>query len=269
MSKLVTRFAPSPTGDLHLGHAYAALVARTQGDTCLLRFEDIDRTRVRHQFYQHIEEDLSWLEIEFDQDPVYQLDRLEVYSDALESLKALNTVYPCFCTRKTLQTIDAPQGTTPVYSGACRTLERPQLEQPHCWRLNAVKASELTGPLEFSSDGQTFPVDPLLLGDVVLARKDVATSYHIAVTVDDAWQGVNLVTRGRDLLESTHVHRLLQKLLGLPEPRYIHHALIKSETGVRLAKRDKAKSLRQLKTAGWTAQDVRDHLSEVTEGSQL
>ena len=156
-----TRFAPSPTGDLHLGHAYAARVARERGDDCLLRFEDIDHTRVRPEFYDSIVEDMEWLGISFDGEVVRQLDRLELYANALEKLKALGVLYPCFCTRKDLQQIDAPQGSSAlIYPGNCRKLDRPDLSQPHCWRLDAGTSSELTGPLSFSENGESFDVSP-------------------------------------------------------------------------------------------------------------
>lgn len=259
-----TRFAPSPTGDLHLGHAYAALVAYAMGDECLLRFEDIDHTRVRELFYGRIEEDLCWLGFDWVGTPVRQLDRLQLYSDALETLKKLGVVYPCFCTRKDLQRIDAPQGPEgPLYSGACRNLTQPDFSKPHCWRLNSEKAEALTGPLTFSDEKWGIVgVNGQLLGDVVLARKDIKTSYHIAVVIDDDAQSIDLVTRGEDLLTSTHIHRLLQTLLELEEPSYYHHELIVNDIGQRLAKRDAARSLRSLRESGLSRDAVLQRLPQ-------
>ena len=258
----VTRFAPSPTGLLHLGHAYAALMAGQLGDRFLLRFEDIDRTRVRPEFYTAIEEDLAWLGLQWEEVPVRQLDRLPLYQEALEVLEEKGLVYPCFCTRRDLQSIDAPQGPEgPLYPGTCRGLAAVDLSQPHCWRLNATKAAELAGSLTFEDEIHgRIAVQPELLGDVILARKDIETSYHIAVVVDDAAQGISLVTRGEDLLPSTHIHRLLHQILGLPVPLYHHHRLIRDEAGRRLAKRDSARSLKSLRDSGESAASLRERL---------
>ena len=271
---MIARFAPSPTGPLHLGHAYAAVfayeLAMEKGGRFLLRFEDIDVTRVRDQYYLAIERDLVWLGIHWDGTPIRQKDRLPAYTESLLKLKSLHVVYPCFCTRREIQQelksmIHAPHGPEgeAMYPGTCRDLtpteraERIGQGQAHCWRLDARRAIELTGPLVFEDQIKgRLDVDPLLLGDVVLARKDIATSYHLAVVTDDHFQGVTDVTRGEDLLSSTHVHRILQSLLGLAVPVYHHHRLIVDEAGKRLAKRDDAVSLATLRDQGKKREDI-------------
>lgn len=269
---MITRFAPSPTGYLHLGHALAAWVAhdlaREHGGHMLLRFEDIDVTRVRPEYYDAIEEDLRWLGIEWHGEPWRQSERAAAYQAALEQLQALDVLYPCFCTRKeiAMMTTAPQQGDGmdgAVYPGMCRNLSpeqrRDRIERGErwAWRLDAGKAARYCGPLRFSDRRfGTCAVDASLLGDVVIARKDIGVSYHLAVVVDDAAQDVTWVTRGEDLLASTHVHALLQRLLGLPQPQYWHHALVCDEKGNRLAKRDDARSLRSLRAEGVDARDV-------------
>ncbi len=263
-----TRFAPSPTGRLHLGHVLAAKVAhdlarKSAGGVFLLRHEDIDGPRVREEFYQGIEDDLRWLGLVWDGEPLRQTARITVYEEALGELRERGLVYPCFCTRREIQDewarmAAAPQGTEgPVYPGTClrltpdERLEKLHSGMPHAWRLDARKAAAITGPLTFRDlrFGE-IPVNPDLLGDVVLARKDIGTAYHLAVVVDDAFQEISHVTRGEDLLTSTHVHRLLQVLLGLPEPLYLHHELVLDEKGIRLAKRNESLSIASLREAG-------------------
>ncbi|MGB2011410.1 MAG: tRNA glutamyl-Q(34) synthetase GluQRS [Akkermansiaceae bacterium] len=271
---MVTRFAPSPTGHLHLGHAYAALfayeLAMDNGGRFLLRYEDIDTTRVRDQYYLAIEQDLAWIGIHWDGTPIRQKDRLDVYAASLEKLMALNVVYPCFCTRREIQReIDnmahAPHGPDgeAMYPGTCRALGLAEREdrisrgEAHCWRLDSYRAEALTGPLMFEDKIKgSIQVDAHLLGDVVLARKDIATSYHLAVVTDDYFQHVTDVTRGEDLLPSTHVHRLLQSMLGMPAPVYHHHRLIVDDSGQRLAKRDESLSLAALRGQGKSSEDV-------------
>jgi glutamyl-Q tRNA(Asp) synthetase len=268
-----TRFAPSPTGRLHLGHAFAAQVAhslaRASGGLFLLRHEDIDGPRVREEYYRGIEEDLEWLGLQWDGEPLRQTTRTAAYEEALATLRDRRLVYPCFCTRRGIQEewarmAAAPQGPEgPVYPGICRNLARDEQEEklrsgvPHAWRLDTGRAAALTGPLTFRDlrFGE-IPVDPGLLGDVVLARKDIGTAYHLAVVVDDAFQEITHVTRGEDLLSSTHVHRQLQTLLGLPAPLYLHHQLVLDEAGKRLAKRHDALSIRSLRDSGKTAEEV-------------
>ena len=270
-----TRFAPSPTGLLHLGHAYAAKfafdLARDLGGEFLLRFEDIDTTRVREGYYKAIEEDLEWLGMAWSGEPVRQLNRLPAYMEALEILKTMEVVYPCFCTRREIQEEIAGIGNAPhgpegaIYPGICKKLgvseraDRLAAGLSHCWRLDAEKAAALCGDLTFEDTGQgrgEVKVEPSVLGDVVLARKDIATSYHLAVVVDDAAQRISDVTRGEDLLFSTHVHRTLQALLGLPVPRYHHHRLILDKSGKRLAKRDRARSLQVFREADMLPEEV-------------
>lgn len=270
---MLTRFAPSPTGLLHLGHAYAAKYAHDlaveNGGRFLLRFEDIDTTRVRGEYYGKIEQDLRWLGIDWSGTPLRQLDRLDAYMGALEKLKSLGVVYPCFCTRKEIQQeiesmSNAPHGPEgALYPGTCRGLSATEKQdrlaagEAHCWRLDSRTAAKLTGVLEFEDKIKgRVEVDPSLLGDVVLARKDIATSYHLAVVVDDAFQKITDVTRGEDLLTSTHVHRTLQKLLGLPAPVYHHHRLILDKNGKRLAKRDDALCIRTLREQGKSPAEV-------------
>lgn len=271
---MTSRFAPSPTGFLHLGHAYAALfayeLAMDNGGSFLLRFEDIDTTRVRDRYYLAIEQDLAWLGIQWDGTPIRQKDRLDAYTDALVTLKGLGVIYPCFCTRREIQQeieamSHAPHGPEgePIYPGTCRSLTLTQREkkrvsgQSHCWRLDAARASELCGPLLFEDKIKGFiDVNPFLLGDVVLARKDIATSYHLSVVIDDDFQGVTDVTRGEDLLPSTHVHRLLQALLGMAAPAYHHHRLILDDAGQRLAKRNESLSLSALRSQGKKREEI-------------
>lgn len=269
-----TRFAPSPTGRLHLGHALAARVAhdlaRSEPDgRFLLRFEDIDATRVRGDFYQEIETDLRWLGLLWDESPLRQTDRTDAYQNALDSLRDRQLVYPCFCTRKEIQAevahmVSAPHGLEgPVYPGTCRqlppeeALAKIHAGHPHAWRLDSQKAAQICGPLTFTDLRHgTIPVNPDLLGDVVLARKDIGCAYHLAVVVDDAFQEITHVTRGEDLLPATHVHRLLQVLLDLPEPLYLHHQLILDDQGKRLAKRCESLSIHALRESGMSPGDV-------------
>lgn len=269
-----TRFAPSPTGRLHLGHALAASVAhalarQSPGGCFLLRHEDIDGPRVRAQFYQDIEGDLAWLGLQWDEKPLRQTARGPAYELALSRLREAGLLYPCFCTRRDIQQeitriAAAPQGAeAPVYPGNCRALA-PRDQQaklaagvPHAWRLDARRAAAAAGPLTFHDLRHgTIEVNPGLLGDVVLARKEIGCAYHLAVVVDDAWQQISHVTRGEDLLPSTHVHRLLQSLLGLPEPLYLHHPLVADEHGTRLAKRNDACSIAALRAAGLSPAEV-------------
>ena len=264
----VTRFAPSPTGLLHLGHAHAALFAARAGagGRFLLRLEDIDATRCRPDFAAAILEDLEWLGLRWEAPVRVQSAHFGEYRAVLEALSALRLLYPCFCTRADIAAAVAAQHGAPahVYPGTCRGLDpsdaaaRVAAGAPHALRLDVARALELTGPLRFH-DQRLGPrrCDPLSQGDVVLARKDVPASYHLCVTHDDAVQGVTLVTRGEDLLEATDIHRLLQALMGWPEPAYAHHTLILGADGRRLAKRDRAPTLRALREAGHTPAQVR------------
>jgi glutamyl-Q tRNA(Asp) synthetase len=270
----VTRFAPTPSGYLHLGHAYAALVAwesaRAAGGRFLLRIEDIDRARCRPEFEQGILEDLRWLGLDWDGHPLRQSERMPVYDQALDSLDRQGVVYPCFCTRRRIRAeiahaAQAPHGPAgeAVYPGICRSLSAPERQrriaagEPFALRLDIGRALALTGPLTwFDLRAGATRARPELLGDVVLARKDVPSSYHLAVTLDDAAQAVTLVTRGEDLFHATHIHRLLQALLELPAPRYYHHNLIADSTGLRLAKRNRAVTLRTLRQSGRRPEEI-------------
>jgi len=266
MNEVVSRFAPSPTGRLHLGHAYSALLAhrfaREQGGRFLLRIEDIDPGRTREAHVAGIVEDLAWLGIAWDGEVVRQSGRLPLYAEALERLKTKGLAYPCFCTRSEIAaeiaaSASAPHGPDgPLYPGTCRGLPQAARDwrmrhEPHAWRLDMSNAVRETGDLHWTdaAAGEVL-AEPDRFGDVVLARKDAPTSYHLAVTVDDAAQGVTEVVRGRDLFAATDVHRLLQELLGLPVPRYHHHALLADESGRRLAKRSGAPSIADMRAAG-------------------
>ena len=258
---IISRFAPSPTGRLHIGHAFSAVrahdLARAQGGQFLLRIEDIDGTRSREPFVAGIEEDLRWLGLAWDGPVLRQSRRMALYADALERLKAMGLIYPCFCTRAEIAaSASAPHGFEgPVYPGICRSLSESEREtradEPHCWRIDMAAAVARTGPLRWHDEQAGWiEADPLSAGDVVLARKETPTSYHLAVTVDDAAQGVTDVVRGTDLFEATHVHRLLQALLDLPTPAYHHHSLLVGGDGKRLAKRNGARPLAALRTEG-------------------
>jgi glutamyl-Q tRNA(Asp) synthetase len=263
--KVVTRFGPSPTGRLHLGHAYSALLAhdyaRERGGTFLLRIEDIDPGRARPEHVAGIAQDLEWLGLAWDGDILFQSRRLGLYAEALDRLKAAGLVYPCFCTRSAIAaeiaaSASAPHGPDgPLYPGTCRRLgpearEARRASEPHAWRLDTARAAALAGPLYWHDGDTEVHAEPEAFGDVVLARKDAPTSYHLAVTIDDAAQGVTDVVRGRDLYAATDVHRLLQALLGLPTPDYHHHPLLADAEGRRLAKRHGAPSLADLRAAG-------------------
>jgi glutamyl-Q tRNA(Asp) synthetase len=272
--EIVTRFAPSPTGLLHLGHVYSAWqgwqAARAAGGRFLLRFEDIDRGRCRDAFAAAIVDDLCWLGLAWDGPVRRQSEHFADYREALGRLVRMGVLYPCFCTRRAIAAeIDgagaAPQGVAgPVYPGTCRRLGRAERERragrDHALRLDLGRALELVRAVDWIEEGGGEPrrirADPTPLGDVVLARKDAPTSYHLAVTVDDAIQGVTLVTRGLDLAPATHVHRVLQALLGLPTPRYRHHPLLTDPGGRRLAKRDGAATIRAMRSAGASAAEI-------------
>jgi glutamyl-Q tRNA(Asp) synthetase len=264
---IVTRFAPSPTGFLHLGHAFAALTARDAGNRFLVRIEDIDTARAREEFATAIFEDLAWLGLRWEEPVLRQSTRFDAYRKALARLDGL--LYPCFCTRADIAAAsEAPHGPEgPLYPGTCRHLSSDERaaqiasDVPYALRLDVEKAAAKAGSLSFKEHGETVAVDPLLFGDIVLARKDTPASYHIAVVVDDAFQSVTLVTRGIDLLPATHVQRLLQALLGLPEPAYAHHRLVLDDAGKKFSKRDHAVTLRDLRGHGVTPEQIRERIS--------
>ena len=275
LPRTVTRFAPSPTGRLHLGHAHSALfaqaAARRDGGRFLLRIEDIDPIRCRPDFTADLLDDLAWLGLTWDGPVRSQSAHFDDYARALAALEEMGLLYPCFCTRKDIQDEVARAGHAPhgpdgvLYPGLCRRLSaaeqarRRAAGEAFALRLDMATAIALTGPLTWSDRGRNVVVtaQPELFGDVVLARKDTPASYHLAVTVDDHLQGVTLVTRGEDLFEATHVHRLLQALLELDVPDYHHHGLLRDAHGRRFAKRDQALTLRALREAGRTAEEVR------------
>ena len=260
---MLTRFAPSPTGELHLGHAYSAVLAydaaRVAGGRFRLRIDDIDGGRSREEHVAAALADLAWLGLGWDGAPVRQSQHLGDYAAALETLRLRALVYPCFCTRADIAaSLSAPHGPSgAVYPGTCRhrseaeRARRLAAGEAHCWRLDMARAAAMAGPIYWEEEGQGARLaDPRAHGDVVLARKDAPASYHLASTIDDAAMGVTHVVRGCDLIASTDVHRLLQALLGLPTPRYRHHALVCGADGRRLAKRDAAASLASLRDAG-------------------
>lgn len=286
----VLRFAPSPNGWLHLGHAYSALfafdMARRLGGRLLLRIEDIDIGRCREEYLEGIYEDLAWLGIEWETPVRRQSEHFTDYEAALRKLRSMGLVYPCFATRKEindailasdipLQAWPSDPDGAPLYPGIYKNMPKARLNElmwegrSYAWRLDMEKAVREAvringGPITFHEDGESprgdtglISIEPELFGDVVIARKDVPTSYHLAVTVDDALQGVTLVTRGQDLFSATYIHRILQVLLGLPAPRYHHHGLIRDDTGRRLSKSAKDMGLKELRAEGITPADIR------------
>ena len=271
-----TRFAPSPSGYLHLGHGFSALFARDQGGRFLLRIEDIDGGRARPAFEDAIHQDLAWLGLTWETPVRRQSEHLADYRAALGRLAAMGVLYPCFCTRKEIEREIAASGQAPhgpdgaLYPGICRRLDaaagadRVAAGEPYALRLHMARAAAMAGPLSFDDqDEGRMEAQPSRFGDVVLARKDIPTSYHLAVTVDDHVQGVTLVTRGRDLLAATHVHRLLQALLGYDVPAYRHHRLLAGPDGKRLAKRDKSQTIRALRQSGHTPGQVLEMIYKV------
>lgn len=270
-----TRFAPSPTGLLHLGHAYAALVAasRASPGELLLRIEDIDAARCRPEFEAAIYEDLAWLGLDWQRPVLRQSDRRSAYDAALNHLISRDLCYPCGCTRGDIRAaLSAPQEGAPltgpdglIYPGTCRGRSMSEAREGDAIRLDVAKAVQSLEGLHFTETGPTHagehPLDKQHLishvGDVVLSRPAIGTSYHLAVVVDDAAQGITEVTRGEDLFDATQIHVVLQKLLQLQTPNYHHHALIRDESGKRLAKRDDARSLRRFREEGETPTDIR------------
>ncbi|ARC88834.1 tRNA glutamyl-Q(34) synthetase GluQRS [Rhodovulum sp. MB263] len=269
-----TRFAPSPTGPLHLGHAFAALTAFGRGEM-LLRIEDIDTARSRPEWEAQIHDDLTWLGLDWPRPVLRQSERLAAYRAALDRLGAMGLTYPCRCRRSDIRAaLSAPQAGAPVlgpdglvYPGTCRGRRLAEAGPGDAIRLDMARALERLGPAlpGFTETGPAQPgrhrLDARALietvGDVVLARRDLGTSYHLAVVVDDAFQQIDEVTRGEDLFEATPIHVLLQALLGLPTPAYHHHRLILDAAGKRLAKRDDARAIAAYRTEGATPADIR------------
>lgn len=256
----VTRFAPSPSGRLHLGHAFSAAIghvcARETGGVFRLRIEDLDQTRCRPNFVEGVYEDLRWLGLSWNPAVFVQSQRITEYEAALDALKSLGLVFACFCTRSDIaQSLTAPHGDAATfYPGTCRDLpDNPErrASTPHCWRLNSAKALAMaTLPTWLEADGSRHGAQAHQIGDAILARKDTPASYHLSCVVDDEASGVNLVVRGADLRASTPVQRLLQELLGFAEPVYLHHPLVTHEDGRRLSKRDLAPTLAAMREAG-------------------
>jgi glutamyl-Q tRNA(Asp) synthetase len=275
-SKPILRFAPSPNGLLHLGHAYSALVtwnaARLLGGTALLRIEDIDAERSKPEFVAAIMADLAWLGLDWPEPVLRQSQRMDAYADAGNHLRGQGLLYPCFCSRSEIAaaaTGTDPDGA-PLYPGTCRHLDRgAQIERlergdPVQFRLDTEAAMARAGMLTFTVVGplvtdrpQIRHARPERWGDVVLQRKGTPTSYHLSVVVDDAAQGITHVTRGRDMEAATDTHVLLQMLLGLPSPIYHFHRLILDDEGKKLAKSKGSQSLADLRAQGWTQADVR------------
>ena len=267
---VTTRFAPSPTGYLHLGHAYAAHMAwsraRQSGGRFLLRIEDIDPERCRPDYTAAILEDLRWLGLDWDGEALQQSGRLALYRTCLNTLGSHGLLYPCFCSRAEIRAAASaphmPDGG-PVYPGTCRELSETERARrmaagaPHAWRLDMARALTGLPPLTFIEEGEgEVRANPEPFGDVVLARRDIPASYHLCVTYDDAAQGVTLVTRATDLKAATHVHRLLQHLMGWPVPNYAHHGLRTDDAGQRFAKRAGNGILRTHRQAGLSAAQI-------------
>ena len=277
MAGIVTRFAPSPTGYLHLGHAAAAAhafgFAVEHGGTCLLRIEDIDRTRCKPEFETAIYEDLDWLGFDWPLPARRQSAHMSDYKTALETLREKALVYRCFKTRKEIieDIARAPHYHGEPYTGQETPLSGDEENsllaagKPYAWRLSLRACQEYLGReydrLSFVNNGEEVEAKPALLGDVILARKDVGTSYHLACCFDDALQGITDIVRGVDLLESTHIHRLLQALMDWPAPKYHHHELITDADGKRYAKRDQSVTLRALRQTGALPENI---LAQVT-----
>lgn len=285
----VTRFAPSPTGRLHLGHAWSALIAhdlaRMRGGMFRLRIEDIDGTRSRTKHVAGIFEDLEWLGLSWAGEVVFQSARLPIYEAALARLSAMGLLYPCYCTRADIAaSTSAPHGPSgTVYPGTCRNLTEAERQRrvndPHAWRLDVAAALSMVIPALHRDDGDKLwwhderagwlEANPLAHGDVVLARKDAPASYHLAVTIDDAAQGVTDVVRGEDLFAATDIHRLLQALFDLPTPAYHHHPLLTDARGNRLAKRDGAPTLASLRDRGIDGRSLAEELRRDPLGFRL
>ncbi|WP_300973408.1 tRNA glutamyl-Q(34) synthetase GluQRS [Sphingomonas sp. LHG3406-1] len=265
---MITRFAPSPTGRLHLGHAYSAVLGRKLGTRWLLRIEDLDPGRARPEFVDGIMEDLAWLGLAHDGAPIVQSGRTHLYAEALERLKEQGLVYPCFCTRADIAaSLTAPHGDAgSAYPGTCRGLKddpERRARVPHSWRLDSARAVEAAGglPCWREQDGRLFEARVEMIGDAILARKDAPSSYHLACVIDDSASGVTHVVRGEDLRPSTPIQRLLQTLLDLAEPTYVHHPLVTHEDGRRLAKRDQAPTLSAMREAGVDGRALAEQLT--------
>ena len=271
-----TRFAPSPTGLLHLGNIYSALQceswAKEHHAALLLRIEDIDFTRCKPEFTQQMMDDLAWVGVSFDGDVMYQSQRLKLYDKALQKLISMGVLYPCFCTRKEIQTHSINSHALDNYPKTCCALDAEEVlkrkqNEAYAWRLDSQKVSAVVANqdlywLDGDEKKQWFNLDDI--GDVVIGRKDIQVSYHLAVVVDDAAQAITHVIRGRDLRDSTPVHRVLQLLLGYSSPLYIHHDLLLDTQGTRLAKSKDSTTLQSLREIGLSAVDVRNCIKKAS-----
>jgi len=276
---IVTRFAPSPTGKLHVGSAYAAVFAYSHAQNSkngqfLIRFEDIDRVRCSRDFESQILDDLSWLGIKSARPIRRQSEHILDYTKALRELKVRDLIYPCFCSRQDIRreiasiNIAPHQHTGLKYPGTCRHLSATEAQrrelngESFALRLNMDKALQNTKNITWTDPyDRLHSFSPDIFGDVILARKDIPTSYHLAVTVDDHIQGINLVTRGEDLYETTAIHRLLQEILGYEAPQYLHHPLLLNQYGERFSKRNYGSTLTSLRKIGVSPNDLRDAFS--------
>lgn len=279
--QLRSRFAPSPTGLLHVGNAYSALLcarwAAINNAELLLRIEDIDHSRCRPQFIDSIYKDLQWLGLSWPEPVRLQSSHLEDYRTAIIRLRELGLIYPCFCTRRTIQQEIEKMAIAPhaedaasIYPGICRDLSGDEQalrmqNTPFAWRLNVQKATAMVSKPLCWHDEQGLAHSAEIDHDVVIGRKDISFSYHLSVVVDDAIQGITHIIRGKDLETSTAIHRLLQQLLDLPEPTYIHHPLIHTSTGERLAKRSGATTLASLRKTGVDPQKLSTYLLNLPE----
>lgn len=269
---MITRFAPSPTGPLHLGHAYSAMLAHDMameaGGTFLLRIEDIDQSRARPAWEAQIYDDLAWLGLTWPLPVMRQSGRMAAYEAALDQLWDQDLLYPCHCTRKDIEAaVSAPQEGAPmgpdgvIYPGTCRALSKPKTRPATALRLDLAKAAHTVQFIEtgVGTKKHTYLKETFAsaIGDFVIARKDMGTSYHLSVVIDDAAQGITHVIRGEDLIKATPIHVLLQTLLDLPTPTYHHHRLIRDDAGKRLAKRDDARAISKYRTDGATPNNIR------------
>ena len=283
---LVTRFAPSPSGYLHLGHAYSAIfaykIAKENDGKFILRMEDIDKTRCKTKFEQAIFEDLEWLGLKWDNPVRRQSEHFAYYQEALQKLKHRALIYPCFCTRSDILTEimsanAAPhKGTSLIYPGTCRHLpvnvRKTKIlnNENYSLRLDSERALNLSNSLYWQEHSLgKIKVKAKYFNDIIIARKDVPTSYHLAVTLDDHIQGITLVTRGEDLFESTHIQRVIQSLLGLRVPIYRHHQLLKNSKGKRFAKRNYSVTLRHLRESGYSGDSLWKAMANENEVSKF
>lgn len=283
--KVITRFAPSPSGLLHLGHAYSAKLnydyAQQNGGEFLIRIEDIDHLRCKSEFEEALFEDLEWLGLSWTKPVRKQSEHFEDYADALSKLNEMGLLYPCFCTRRDIRNEIEESARAPhlgpkmgpegiIYPGICKRMTNFEREQklkenvPHAMRLDLEKALALVNDPLYWTDikSGTQKADPALLGDVVLARKDFPTSYHLSVVVDDHIQGITHVIRGQDLYYASHFHRLLQFLLDLATPTYDHHPLLTTKDGNRLAKRDKSITIKSIRESGASPDQIEEMIKE-------